>query len=551
MSQNNGNNKNDNKEFRYRGWFFGRNKNDDMIVSDTKNNNDNNNDNDNDNSEDNANNNNNIDINNISGNSVNMVANQNDLSNRNTKIVPNTFIPYDSNISSVSHTNNLSKNSGPIDMTMNQPPNIVVPDFECLPSKTLWNSIKHMFGSNSNPQKHIYRTTSNETLFNLSNGQKRPIKILLVGVHGFFPTKMLRTFIGEPTGTSDRFIKEAEKVVVDYFNNKKKFDMQISKISLEKEGEIFERVDFFFEVMKRWSSQINDSDFIYFVTHSQGCPVTIILLAKLFDSGILRLNDTRLFNDIAIGANVIPNKKIVSILGMAGINNGPFYGRDQTLLVKAYTTIAKDAMMELFEFQKPDSIQSKKLIQSLKTLVTNNVKLTFIASINDQLVPLYSSFCIFLKHPNIFRATFIDRSSLTPNFITGIVNIAGILLNLGYGDHNIIKEISPSLAGTLTGGGHSTIYNEYQVYLLGLKFALETTDTYEDVPAEYIPYKANDLKTNPYRLPWTMRGLLHQARKSLGDESVQSLYKEYQDWRPTTTVLKDIKYRLNGLKYQL
>lgn len=550
MSQNNGNNKNDNKELRYRGWFFWRNKNDDIIISNT-NNNSNLNFNHNHNKNINDNNNTIININNINGNSVNMVENQNDPFDKNTKIIPNTFIPYDSDLN-VSHINRLSKNTGStIDVPMNQPPNIVVPDFECLPSKTLWSSIKQMFGNNSNLQKHIYRTTSNETLLNLSNGHKRPIKILLVGVHGFFPTKMLRTFIGEPTGTSDRFIKEAEKVVVDYFNEKKKFDIQINKISLEKEGEIFERVDFFFEVIKRWAYQINESDFIYFVTHSQGCPVTIILLAKLFDAGILRLNNTKLFNDIETGPNITPNKKIVSILGMAGINNGPFYGRDQTLLVKAYTTIAKDAMMELFEFQKPDSIQSKKLIQSLKTLVTNNVKLTFIASINDQLVPLYSSFCIFLKHPNIFRATFIDRASLTPKFITGIVNIAGTLLNLGYDDHNIIKEISPSLAGTLTGGGHSTIYNEYQVYLLGLKFALETTDTYEDVPAKYVPYKADDLKTNPYRLPWTMRGLLHQARKNLGDESVQSLYKEYQDWRPKTAVLKDIKYRLNGLKYQL
>lgn len=542
MSQNNDNIKNDNKNLSYKGWFFWGNKNDNVVVPDTKN--DHNCDNDNDN---NANNDNTINIKNTSNNSVNMMENQTDSSNKNTKILPNTFIPYDSD-SNVSLINNLSKNSESIDM--NRPPNIVVPAFECLPSKSIWSSIKQMFGNNSNPQKHIYRTNPNETLFKLSNRQKRPIRIVLIGVHGFFPTKMLRTFIGEPTGTSDRFIKEAEKVVIDYFNSKN-FDIQINKISLEKEGEIFERVDFFFDVMKRWSNQINESDFIYFVTHSQGCPVTIILLAKLLDSGILRLNDTNFFNDIEIGLNMMPNKKIVSILGMAGINNGPFYGRDQTLLVKAYTTIAKDAMMELFEFQKPDSIQSKKLIQSLKTLVTNNVKLTFIASINDQLVPLYSSFCIFLKHPNIFRATFIDRSSLTPDFITGIVNIAGTLLNLGYDDHNIIKEISPSLAGSLTGGGHSTIYNEYQVYLLGLKFALETTDTYENVPAKYTPYKANDLKTNPYRLPWTMRGLLHQARRNLGDESVQSLYKEYQDWRPETAVLKDIKYRLNGLKYQL
>lgn len=69
---------------------------------------------------------------------------------------------------------------------------------------------------------------------------------------------MLRTFIGELTGTSDRFIKEAEKVITGYFHDKN-FEIQINKISLEKEDKIFERVDFFFDVMRRWSNQVHES----------------------------------------------------------------------------------------------------------------------------------------------------------------------------------------------------------------------------------------------------------------------------------------------------
>ncbi|CAL9737797.1 hypothetical protein MOSE0_M08460 [Monosporozyma servazzii] len=474
--------------------------------------------------------------------------------NKNDNIIPNVFIPYKPDAVLVK---NASNNVGGMDDTTqqpevesNQPPNILVPEFEVLPEKTMWNSIKQMFGKNSHPQRHLYRTSPNENLLEMSNGESRPIKVLLIGVHGFFPIKMLRSFIGPPKGTSSRFITEAEKVVLDYFDEKN-IEVEISKIALEKEGEILERVDFFYEVMKKWSEEFKKADFIYFVTHSQGCPVTIILLGKLMETGIINVDDTSFFNDVEIGVEFTPRKKIISVLGMAGINNGPPYGRDQTLLVRAYTTIAKDAMMELFELQKYDSIQSKKLIQALKTIISNNVKLTFIASVNDQLVPLYSSFCIFARHPNIFRATFIDRGSMTPTFITGIMNVAGKLLNLGYNDHNLVKEISPNLIGSLTGGGHSNIYNEYQVYLLGLKFALETTDTYTDVPVKYTPYKENDLKSNPYRLPWAMRGLLHETRKHLKNDEIYELYKEYQEWKPETPVLKDIKYRLNGLKYQL
>lgn len=431
-----------------------------------------------------------------------------------------------------------------------QKPNIVVPNFEILPKQSIWTKVSNILGKNSNPPKYLYRINPNENFLGMSNGETRPTKVLLVGVHGFFPTKVLRTFIGEPTGTSARFIRKAEKVVLNYFNEKN-VSVEISKIALEKEGEILERVDFFYEVMKKWSKEINDADFVYFVTHSQGCPVSIILLAKLIDTGIINVENTNILDDVDIGLEFNYKKKVISILGMAGINNGPFYGRDQTLLVRAYQTIAKDAMMELFELQKNDSLQSKKVLQGIRILVNNNVKLTFIGSINDQLVPLYSSLSLFADHPNIFRATFIDKGSYTPNFITQLMNVAGTLINLGFDDHDLIKEISDSLAGQLTGGGHSTIYNESQVYELGIKFALETSDLSKDVPLTYRPYKLYELKVNPYHLPWAMRSLLCETRKRLSDEQINTLYKEYEEWKPQSKQLKDIKYRLSGFKYHL
>ncbi|SMN17804.1 similar to Saccharomyces cerevisiae YML020W Putative protein of unknown function [Maudiozyma saulgeensis] len=468
----------------------------------------------------------------------------------------NTYIPYNADLNEYSKSNILPTSS--IDNSgqdeQEQEPNIVVPGFDILPKKSLWNSIHDMMGSrNSNPQKYVYRVDASSKLNKITHCNQRPLKVLIVGVHGFFPLKVLRTFIGEPTGTSMKFITEAEEIVKKYFKNKR-IPIEISKISLEKEGEIFDRVDFFFDVMRRYSKEINNSDFIYFVSHSQGCPVTIILLARLIETGIINIDNSKLFNNQNSNLddiNLFGNKKIISILGMAGINNGPFYGRDQTLLVKAYQTIAKDAMMELFELQKFDTIQTKKLVQSIKIIIANNVKLTLVGSINDQLVPLYSAFCLFVDHPYIFRATFIDRNSRTPSFITRIIKVAGTLLNLGYRDHDIVKEISGSLVGPLTGGGHSTIYNEKQVYELGLKFALETTDTNGEVPVIYTPYKLSELGSNPYHLPWCMRGLLFETKRHMDNDEINTLYLEYEQWKPESKQLKDIRYRLNGLQYKL
>lgn len=167
------------------------------------------------------------------------------------------------------------------------------------------------------------------------------------------------------------------------------------------------------------------------------------------------------------------------------------------------------------------------------------------------MVPLYSSTCLFAQHPNIFRATFIDQDSRTPEFITRIVSIANNLNNLGFDDHGIIKEISASLAGTLTCGGHSRIYNEGQVYDLGIKFALETTDIAVDTPVIYKPYQVDQLGSNPYHLPWCMRGLLFETSVQLGKEQIHALFKEFEEWEPETKQLKDVKYRLNGLKSKL
>lgn len=444
---------------------------------------------------------------------------------------------------------------GELSKKTDETPNIVVPSFDVLPVKGAWNTMTRFISSqrsrvcphrqqHQQQQQCLYRVDPMPRLRKITNNFKKPIRVLLIGVHGFFPTKMLRAFIGDPTGTSLKFISEAEEIVRRYFNEKQ-VPYEIDRISLEKEGEILDRVGFFFNVMKDFTAEIQEADFIYFVSHSQGCPVTIILLARLIEAGIIKVGgagneDTKQNGD-----------KIISVLGMAGINNGPYYGADQTLIVRAYTKIAKDSMMELFEFQKFDSIQSKELMQSLRIIFSKGIKLTLVASINDQLVPLYSSLCMFTHHPNIFRATFIDRDSRTPAFITRIMKLAGNLLDLGYSDHNVIKEISSSLVGPLTCGGHSSIYNEKQVYELGLRFSLETSNTSGDIPVDYTPYQPSDLGSNPYHLPWCMRGLLVETKIRLDPEEINLLCSEYDDWTPDSKKLKDIKYRLNGLKFKI
>lgn len=409
----------------------------------------------------------------------------------------------------------------------------------------------------------------------LKVGPSRKIKkILIIGVHGFFPTRMIRPLIGSPTGTSLKFANEAEKAVIrfcvenDLINEKESSSVSIQKIALEKEGKIFDRVEFFFEILKKWEKELNEADFIYIAAHSQGCVVSIILFAKLIQMGVLK----------------DPHLKRIGLLGMAGINNGPFYGSDKSLFMKAYSTIEHNSLQELFELTKFDSEQSLVYKESMQAIINANVKLCFIGSINDQLVPLYSALASHIFHPNIYRACYIDHSSKTPEFIKKLVSLCCQMQNLGYFDNNVIKEISTVLAGPLTGGGHSKIYNDGKVYDLGIKFALCTDDiVIPAVPKDQLSaldavktpitnqtyvkeFNISKIGTNPYLLPWCLRGLIFNLEKNWptsdgaisvqralelrksGAEEIEELYDLFDRWKPDTKILKDLKFRLNGIR---
>jgi len=124
------------------------------------------------------------------------------------------------------------------------------------------------------------------------------------------------------------------------------------------------------------------------------------------------------------------------------------------------------------------------------------------------------------------------------------------LRNLGVSDHGLIRELSSPLAGSLYGGGHSRIYDEGAVYDLGVSHALETGD------CDGVPLKVErfDLPSNgnPYFLPWSLRGMLEEAlvRTQLSDECGQ-LLKQFEDWKPVSKTLKDVKFRLEGIRSKI
>lgn len=99
-------------------------------------------------------------------------------------------------------------------------------------------------------------------------------------------------------------------------------------------------------------------------------------------------------------------------------------------------------------------------------------------------------------------------------------------------------------------------------YSFAIRHALETTYGPYTEPSENTGFNPPKLgiarfelpptNPNPYILPWAMRGLLEEpfVRERLGTEG-KELLRMFEDWKPTTKQLKDVKFRLEAVRSKL
>ncbi|RHZ64730.1 uncharacterized protein CDV56_109261 [Aspergillus thermomutatus] len=347
-------------------------------------------------------------------------------------------------------------------------------------------------------------------------------KALAIGVHGYFPAPLIRTVLGQPTGTSVRFATMAADAIHKWTESHG-YACDVEKIALEGEGRIAERVDLLWKLLLNWVEEIRKADFILVACHSQGVPVAIMLVAKLIAFGCL--NATR-----------------VGVCAMAGVNMGPFSDYRSRWI--------SGSAGELFEFALPYSQVSKDYEAALKCALDFGVRISYIGSIDDQLVSLESSLFSPVVHPYIYRAVFVDGRVHAPSFLSHLVGFVLKLRNLGISDHGLIREMSSPLAGSLyTGEGHSRLYDDEAVYRLAIEFALETSNVSN---ATLDVRRSHPSPANPYILPFAMRGILEEdyVRRELYEETMQ-LLRQYDDWKPSSKVLKDVKFRLEGIRSKL
>lgn len=385
----------------------------------------------------------------------------------------------------------------------------------------------------NSPESHIYSIPP----YKVQKRTKTIKKIVIIGVHGFLPTKMVKTLIGQSTGSAVTFTHEATKAIHSWLQKHEAQDCEydIQTISLEGEGIIEDRVNELYKLLENWRDILTSCDFLFVASHSLGTPVAIHLLAKLFE-GYLNFD----------------SYKKIGLLCMSGIFVGPTTGLNAKLVIRAYSSTENKILNELFEFQKPNSEQSIALVESMQALVNRGVKITLCGSLDDQFVPIFSSIAANFHHPNIFKCLSIDQHNDVPKFIISLLKIIIIMLNLGFSDHNLLRDLSEKCLGTVPEGGHGKIFYNEKVYLTAIEHSLETTDLVHPLELNITPtqnYKT--LPNNNFHIPWNIRGLLNDFLKIKNLPSlhlINILIRDFHEWNPTQKKWKDVKYYFDAFE---
>lgn len=386
-------------------------------------------------------------------------------------------------------------------------------------------------------------------------------KVVVIGIHGWFPGAVMRTMLGEPTGTSSKFVNMMLQALDEFQSQNDVTLEKVTKIPLEGEGTIDRRVEKLYTTLmanEEWLSDIHAADAIFIATHSQGSIVSTHLLDRLLKGGhIITVNSTTTagvaVDGVSLAEGGMPFRKPqkVCCLALCGIHLGPLRYLSTSSLLQPYIQYFEStAARELFDFQNTESPVSKSYIAALSNVLHHQVKMVYVASLNDQVVPIYSGLFTSASHPLILRALYIDGDAYhSSDFLSNLLVLLLRIMNSGLSDSGLLTHLSEATAGSLNGVGHSTAYEEQAVFSLAVKYLFLTNDGLEEPPELVIePFNVNN-ELNDYEIPWALRDLIADERVyHLFESEFGRLRDTFRDWQPRTTVLRDIKRKLQPIQ---
>jgi hypothetical protein len=188
----------------------------------------------------------------------------------------------------------------------------------------------------------------------------------------------------------------------------------------------------------------------------------------------------------------------------------------------------------------------------MRTMMKMNFKVTFVGSLNDCFAPLYSSLSLHLRHPNIFRAIYIDGTENQADFLVSLFNLILTVKNLNYSDHGLLIELSSFFNGKTGNGGHSKILRNKYAYRNGISNMLNTSDLVYPQSLQEDLLNFQEHTTNSYHIPWCLRGFLEEMEKLQRhfdiDQMIEQLYEEFKSWEPIETKERELWYCMQAFE---
>ncbi|KAJ3890584.1 hypothetical protein GG344DRAFT_49169, partial [Lentinula edodes] len=367
--------------------------------------------------------------------------------------------------------------------------------------------------------------------------------VVIIGIHGWFP------------GIT-KFVNMMEQALAEFQSTHGlKFD-KVTKIPLEGEGTIDRRVEKLYENLmsnRSWVDDIHNADVIFVATHSQGSVVSTHLIDRLIRDRHIRTAKNAASEPISdLGINMVPlSPQRVCCLCLCGIHLGPLRYLSSSSLLQPYIQYFESAAArELFEFQNTESDVSKAYVQALRNVLHNEIKMVYVASLNDQVVPIYSGLFTSACHPLILRALYIDGDAYhSSDFLTNLLVLLLRVLNCGLSDSGLLAHLSEATAGSLSGIGHSTAYEELSTFSLAVDYLFLTNNGFEDHPELTVEYFNASNEMNDYEIPWALRDLIADEKVTHHfSREITQLRDAFREWHPKTTILRDIKRKLQPIQ---
>ncbi|KAJ3260664.1 hypothetical protein HK103_000296 [Boothiomyces macroporosus] len=302
---------------------------------------------------------------------------------------------------------------------------------------------------------------------------------------------MFNRIVGEPVGTSDYFIDKMQQATIKYFRERNGIQIEdLSLISLNGEGKIEDRVDLLYSQLNNYMDKIQEADLVLFVAHSQGTPVTALIIERLIENNIINTKKQR--TGMMALEYILSNGVRISAVGSWYDQVVPLYSA--TLQGINHPNVFRALYIHAQDYQ-PD----------------------------------------FLSHLVVFGLKLRNKGLTDYGLITQLSDyLAGNIY--GFGTQ-----------------GHSAIYEELDTYYVSLSWIMGQNKLW-DLQQEEIASKFKaPYKTNPFNLPWIIAKLTSDENIKK-DQELSNDLKELQElfkiWIPNSQ-LKELKYSLEMFKAKL